>query len=420
MTLASKSDLISSIHKLLTSIKEKQNTTYKMISELLGRSASYISQLKEKRSVPFSIETLQSIERRLIELDKCSYEEFNNEVRNISLQELIRKLNVIFIPMHKYALRYNDKDILDSEFCYNPYSKEVFTLNINSNTYTVINQIHHITLTEKQNLLQIKLYKEHESVSLFVSYYPETPEFLLGLMTLKKNKKLVAHTLVIDSNEDIDTTQKINHYLRDNKLCNICIPDQISDNKTIRKFINSQYDKGWDIINYSQDVENSPITYDILISTPISSLEYNRFVEVRSQTLKIKKTLEEKYNFKVWYSGENIDDEKKFKQRRINRTLFTEEVIKCVFNSKYFIFIDLEKKTRTSSQMFQLGWVLGQSAKNITYLFTKREEEVPLLVKKETIKHFEVEYVDCYEDIMYYIEGNTNLISSIAEEYKYN
>jgi hypothetical protein len=145
--------------------------------------------------------------------------------------------------------------------------------------------------------------------------------------------------------------------------------------------------------------------YDIFLASPMAALDGKDFTEVNKIVKNIKKTIENKYGYKVFYAGSDMETADDF--QKVDLSL--EMDIDALINSKQFMMIYPEKMV--SSVLAEAGMALIQGKPS--YYFGKTDN-LPFLLREAQnnvrYKHIKLYDVDGINEIADFIEKDKNYI----------
>ena len=388
--------------------------TYKQVSVFLGIAEATMSNIRKGRK-KISDSLMDRIEKKITLLDK---------IQNIN--ELIEKYPVfsdkkisyashlkVFLDGEYSCYYYGKQNIEETKFIINS-TTQVITLKLGDFEYNNTSKQSELFFQRFDNIIELRLSYQDKYAKLFISYKNYQLGFFMGILLYVDGYGALCTTKIILIHESLDINNEkkilIKHYFRSRYLNHLKLSAQaICSFDDLKRFFCDQEKKGWRSIDFSEKVSfTEEANMDLFISTPISSLSYDKFTKLRSTALKIMDYLANEYQFeKIYYRGEKIKSEDDYK-KRLKESLFHEEITRVLKRSKYFLFLDLEDRMRgkpPSTLLFQLGWILSHTTTVKGYLFVKDVNIIPHLIKHETLSNFKIVVVKDEKDLMNYIQN---------------
>ncbi len=148
--------------------------------------------------------------------------------------------------------------------------------------------------------------------------------------------------------------------------------------------------------------------YDMFLAAPMAALDGKDFVTVNSMIKNIKKIIEEKYRYKVFYAGSEMETAEDF--QKVDLSL--EIDIQALIQSKRFMMIYPEKIV--SSVLAEAGMALALGKPS--YYFGKINN-LPFLLKEahenERYKHVKLYEMNTIEEVTNFLEKDRNNIFNL-------
>ena len=427
-------DIIRNINQL-----REIGISQKDISKATTLSEDEISKIKSETAPLKKTEKINELYYHLNKAVKCESKlEYKKFIESNALAESKANYNIEkYLNLGNYTIHYQN-----SKSEYNTASFALNKDNENCCINVVFNEVSYycelddsqITHNEIDKFIELHFSDENKrSIHLFLVVKNAKCEFYFGY--LFRVNEYLKHTIkkVIVTNDNLNLARYktyIKSFFTSKNFNLLEIP--ISPINTLDEFVNYysmlSNSLSWETV-YTPDFTRKFKQYDLFLSTPISGLSYAQFVTEKEQILPLINFLEENGN-KVFWEGTNINDKSSFEEKSINiannvfssSNQFNDELTDLVHECKRYIFIDIvnDRLNQPSSQLFQLGWILGQSSGNLAYYFVNDTTKIPRLVRSENLMNFEIVKAKTYMEILDMLKGTPKDIWNVKNMIKDN